>query len=59
MPEYKQEKEQRKKANRQKRKEYQKQWDRQNRADRYTNISGESIRREHDIAAMILSAERY
>ena len=59
LPEYQQEKEKRKKANRQKRKEYQKQWDRQNRAERYTSISGESIRREHDIAAMILSAERH
>ena len=59
LPEYQQEKEKRKKANRQNRKEYQKQWDRQNRAERYTSISGESIRREHDIAAMILSAERH
>ena len=59
LPEYQQEKEKRQKINRQNRKEYQKQWDRQNRADRYTSISGESIRREHDIAAMILSAERH
>lgn len=59
LPEYKQEKEKRKKANKQKRKEYQKQWDRENRADRYTSISGESLKREHDVAAMILSAERY
>ena len=59
LPEYKQEKEKRKKTNSQKRKAYQKQWDRQNRAERYTNISGESIRREHDVAAMILSAERH
>lgn len=59
LPEYKQEKEKRKKTNRQKRKAYQKQWDRQNRAERYTNISRESIRREHDVAAMILSAERH
>ena len=59
LPEYKQEKEKRKKANSQKRKAYQKQWDRKNRAERYTNISGESIRREHDVAAMILSAERH
>ena len=59
LPEYKQEKEKRKKANRQNRKAYQKQWDRQNRVDRYTNISGESLKREHDIAAIILSREKY
>lgn len=61
LPEYKQEKEKekRKKANRQNRKAYQKQWDRQNRVDRYTNISGESLKREHDVAAIILSREKY
>ena len=59
IPEYKEEKEKRKKANRQKRKEYQKQWDRENRADRYHCINGESLKREHDVAAMILSAERH
>ncbi len=59
LPEYKQEREKRKKANRQKRKAYQKQWDRKNRAERYTNISGESLKREHDLAAIILSREKY
>ncbi len=59
LPEYKQEKEKRKKANRQKRKAYQKQWDRQNRVERYTNINGESLKREHDLAAIILSREKY
>ena len=59
LPEYKQEKEKSKKANSQKRKAYQKQWDRKNRAERYTNISGESLKREHDLAAIILSREKY
>lgn len=59
LPEYKQEKEKRKKANSQKRKAYQKQWDRKNRVDRYANISGESLKREHDLAAIILSREKY
>ena len=59
LPEYKQEKEKRKKENRQKRKAYQKQWDRQNRVERYTNINGESLKREHDLAAIILSREKY
>ncbi|NDO47035.1 hypothetical protein [Clostridium sp. MD294] len=59
LPEYKQEKEKRKKENRQKRKAYQKQWDRQNRVEGYTNINGESLKREHDLAAIILSREKY
>jgi len=59
LPEYKKEKEKRKNTNKQKRKKYQRQWDRQNRGDRYTSISRESLKREHDVAAMILSAERY
>ncbi|MEY8322216.1 hypothetical protein AAK894_14280 [Lachnospiraceae bacterium 46-61] len=59
LPEYKQEKENRKISNGKKRKEYQRQWDRQNRSDRYTNINEESMKREHDIAAMILSRERH
>lgn len=59
LPEYKKEKEKRKRANRQKRKEYQKQWDKENREDRYHCINGESLKREHDVAARILSAERY
>ena len=59
LPEYKQEKEKRKKANSQKRKEYQKQWDRQNRTERYHCINGESMKREHDVAARILSRERH
>ena len=59
IPEYKQEKEKRKKENKQKRKMYQKEWDRKNRSNRYSCINGESLKREHDLAAIILSREKY
>lgn len=55
---YEHEKEKRKIAKRAKRKEYKRQWDRENR-HRYDAVSVESIRREHDVAAMILSHEKY
>ena len=42
----------------QKRKEYKRQWDRDNRSKSDT-VTAESMRREHDIAAMILSHEKY
>lgn len=40
------------------RKEYQRQWDREHRL-RGSEITSETIRREHDLAAMILSYEKY
>lgn len=55
---YEHEKERRKTAGKLKRKEYKRQWDRENR-NRYDTVSTESIRREHDVAAMILSHEKY
>lgn len=55
---YEHEKEKRSTAKREKRKEYKRQWDRDNR-HRYDAVSAESIRREHDVAAMILSHEKY
>lgn len=55
---YGHEKERRKIAGKIKRKEYKRQWDRDNR-HRYDAVSAESIRREHDVAAMILSHEKY
>ena len=55
---YEHEKERRKIAGKIKRKEYKRQWDRDNR-HRYDAVSAESIRREHDVAAMILSHEKY
>lgn len=55
---YEHEKERRKAVGKLKRKEYKRQWDRDNR-HRYDAVSAESIRREHDVAAMILSHEKY
>ena len=55
---YKHEKEKRSTAKREKRKEYKRQWDRDNRSKSDT-VTAESMRREHDIAAMILSHEKY
>lgn len=55
---YKHEKERRKAACKSKRKEYKRQWDRDNRSKSDT-VTAESMRREHDVAAMILSHEKY
>ena len=55
---YEHEKEKRSTAKREKRKEYKRQWDRDKRT-RGDTVTAESIRREHDIAAMILSHEKY
>lgn len=55
---YEHEKEKRKIAGRAKRKEYKRQWDRDNRSKSDT-VTAESMRREHDIAAMILSHEKH
>lgn len=43
------------------RKEYQRNWDRSNRSQRYSNtaISKDTIKREHEIAVKVLSSERY
>jgi len=52
------EKEKRSTAKREKRKEYKRQWDRDKRT-RGDTVTAESMRREHDVAAMILSHEKY
>lgn len=60
--EYEAEKELRKKQNTDKRKEYQREWDRANRSpsnDYGMKITGETLQREHELAVMELSAERY
>lgn len=41
------------------RRAYQRNWDRENRARRYGQISGDTIRREHETAARILSGEQF
>lgn len=53
------EKETRKKENAKKRKESKRNWDRTNRPNRYSGVNGDTLRREHDTAALILSREKY
>ena len=55
---YEHEKEKRSTARKKRRKEYKRQWDRDNRSKSDT-VTAESMRREHDVAAMILSHEKY
>lgn len=60
VPGYSEERQRRKAENSKNRKEYQKTWDRKNRSGgRYTSISSDTMRREHDLAALILSRERH
>lgn len=57
LPGYVAERKRRKEENRRRRKEYQRDWDRKNR--RYSMVNAETMRREHDTAALILSREKY
>ena len=60
VPGYSEERQRRKEENGKNRKEYQREWDRKNRSgSRYTSISSDTMRREHDLAALILSRERH
>lgn len=56
---YAEEAERRSKDSASKRKEYKRSWDRKNGPNRYSVIDGDTIRREHDVAAAILSREKY
>ena len=60
-PGYRKEKERRKAENRVRRREYKTQKQRAYREEASVSmqVTGESLRREHDIAAMILSREKY
>ena len=60
-PEYRKEKERRKAENRARRREYKAQKQRAYReeASAAMKVTGETLRREHDIAALILSREKY
>lgn len=49
----------RKEQSKEKRKEYQREWDRKNRSPSMGEVTSETIRREHDIAAAVLSHEKY
>lgn len=53
------EKQRRKDANAAKRKDYQREWDRKHRVTINYNVTGDTLRREHEQAVMELSRERY
>lgn len=59
VPGYQQERVDRKALNAVKRKEYKKDKNRQYREDYRSRVTSETIKREHDIAVMILSHEKY
>lgn len=56
---YKKEYAWRKEQSKARRKEYQREWDRKNRAPEMGAVTDETIRREHDLAALVLSHEKY
>lgn len=56
---FKMEKERRKNDNAVKRKDYKREWDRKNRVTINYNVTGDTLRREHEQAVMELSRERY
>ena len=59
LPEFKKEKEKRKSENQGRRKEYKKEKTREDRSAAQTPVTAESMRREHDLAALELSHEIY
>ncbi len=59
LPGYQEERDTRKAENAVKRKEYKKEKNRQYREDNKSLVTPETVRREHDIAVMILSHEKY
>lgn len=56
---YREERERRKAANAAGRPEYKREWDRKNRSFSAGGVTAETMRREHDVAAMVLSREKY
>ena len=58
---YREEKQYRKKLQEERRRRYQREWDRQNRGGCTAGgpVTAETMRREHDVAVRILSSERY
>lgn len=60
LPNYQEEREYRKRVNQEKRKDYKKEKNREYRGESSVmKITGESLRREHDIAVLLLSREKY
>ncbi len=58
-PGYQKERERRRQEHAVRRKEYQREWDRKHRPFSAGAVTGETVRREHDLAALELSRERY
>lgn len=58
---YKEEKLRRKKQQEERRRQYQREWARANRCSPFSAgaVTADTLRREHDIAAKVLSSERY
>ncbi|MBQ8982699.1 MAG: hypothetical protein IJ079_03845 [Lachnospiraceae bacterium] len=59
LPEYQEEKDRRKAENADRRKSYKRNWDRKNRVPQHMLVTGDTLRREHELAVMELSHERY
>lgn len=59
LPEFEDEAAIRSKDSEVKRAEYKRNWDKKNRPNRYSVINADTLRREHDMAAAILSKEKY
>lgn len=49
----------RKEQSKENRKEYQREWDRKNRSPSMGEVTNETVQKEHDIAAAVLSYEKY
>lgn len=58
-PDYEKETEYRKIKSKEARREYQRNWVRQSRSERYQQITGDSLKQEHEMAVRILSSEKY
>lgn len=56
---YEKEKQFRQELQKEKRKEYKREWDRNNRIFSAGAVTADTMRREHDVAVRILSSERY
>lgn len=56
---YKKEREERKKINKEKRREYKREWDRANRLTISQKVTEDDLKRDHETAVRILSAEKY
>lgn len=56
---YEEERKRRREKKAEMRKQYKRDWDRDHRSARYSSVTSETIKREHEVAVMILSHEKY